>query len=162
MATIPAQPVLAQMSPHNVQAGTRVLSFLQPALSGSVIAAIVYKPGDAASEAEAEAIERTMGDGLVVGSLTLRPRKVSIYALDGLAGTRVAFITRSANYRLVAPAAASRSIVTISSDAGCVQAGLCVLSISSGSKIQIIVSKAACKAAKVRFDSAFLMLVKEI
>lgn len=157
-----AQLAPAQMAPNNVLAGARVLSFLQPALSGSVTAAIVYQPGDAGSEAEAQTIEQALGRGLAIGSLTLRPKKVSADALGGLAGAKVAFVTRAANGRQVASAAAQRSIVTISADPGCAQAGLCAVSISSGSKVQIIVSKAACKASKVKFGAAFLMLVKEI
>ena len=157
-----AQLAPAQMTPNNVLAGARVLSFLQPALSGSITAAIVYQPGDAGSEAEARAIEHALGGGLVIGSLTLRPKRVSADALGAFAGAKVAFLTRAINSRLVAPAAAQRSIVTISSDPDCARAGLCVVSISSGSKVQITVSKAACNAAKVKFGAAFLMLVKEI
>jgi hypothetical protein len=150
------------MTPNNALAGARALSFLQPALSGSVTAAIVYQPGNAGSEAEARAIEAALGNGVVIGSLTLKPRRVSASALDGLAGAKVAFVTRAANHRLVASAAAQRSIITISSDPDCAQAGFCVVSISSGSKVQITVSKAACNAAKIKFGAAFLMLVKEL
>lgn len=159
---IATQPAPAQMTANNVLAGARVLSFVQPALSGSVTAAIVYQPGDAGSEAEARAIEHVLGGGLVVGSLTIKPKKIPVDALGGLAGAKVAFVTRAVNDRQVASAAAQRSIITISSDPGCAQAGLCVISISPGSKVQIIVSKAACQASKVKFGAAFLMLVKEI
>jgi len=161
-AATTAQLALAQMTSNNVLAGARVLSFLQPAFSGSITAAIVYEPGDAGSEAEAQAIEHALGGGLVIGSLTLKPKKVSADALSGLAGAKVAFVTRAVNDRQVASAAAQHSIITISSDPGCAQAGLCVVSISPGSKVQITVSKAACNAAKVKFGTAFLMLVKEI
>lgn len=157
-----AQLAPAQMTSNNVLAGARALSFLQPALSGSVTAAIVYQPGDASSEAEAQAIDHALGGGLVIGSLTLKPKKISADALGGLAGAKVAFVTRAANYRQVASAAAQHSIITISSDPACAKAGLCVVSISSGPKVQIIVSKAACNASKVKFGAAFLMLVKEI
>ena len=157
-----AQLAPAQMTSNSVLAGARTLSFLEPALSGSLIAAIVYQPGNASSEAEAQAIEHALGGGLVVGSMKLKPIRVSADALGGLAGAKVAFVTRSTNYRLIAAAAAQRSIITISSDPACAQAGLCAVSISSGSKVQIIVSSAACKAAKVKFGAAFLMLVKEI
>ncbi|HEY6868884.1 MAG TPA: hypothetical protein VI199_03905 [Novosphingobium sp.] len=157
-----ARPANAQMSPHNAQAGARVLSFLLPPLSGPVTAAIVYKPGDPASESEAQAIQQSLGEGLVVGPMTLKPRRVATDALGGLAGAKVAFITRGANYRAIAAAAAQRGIIAISSDAGCVESGFCAVTISSGAKIQITVSRAACKAAGIRFGAAFLMLVKEI
>jgi hypothetical protein len=155
-------PAAAQMTSNNALAGARALSFLQPGLSGPISAAIIYQPGDPESEAEAQAIERALGGGLAVGSFTLKPRRVAAGALAGLAGAKVAFVTRAASDRSVASAAAQRSIVTISSDPDCARQGLCALSISPGSKVQIIVSKAACGAAKVKFGAAFLMLVKEI
>lgn len=156
------QPAAGQMTPRNVLVGARVLPFLQPALSGSVTAAIIYQPGDVNSESEAQAIQQALGSGLAIGSLTLRPRTVPADALGALAGAKVAFVTRGINSRLIAAATAQRSIITISSDPTCAQMGLCVVSISSGSKVQIIVSKAACAASKIKFGSAFLMLVKEI
>lgn len=147
---------------NGVQVAGRVVSFLQPAVSGTVTAAIVYQPGVAASESEARAIERALGSGLVVGSLRLKPKRVAADALDGLAGTKVAFVTQGADYRAITSASASRSILTISFDPACTKAALCAVAISSTPRVQIIVSKAATRAANLRFSSGFLMLVKEI
>ncbi|UUL84039.1 YfiR/HmsC family protein [Sphingomonas qomolangmaensis] len=152
----------AQMTDSSVLVAGRVATFLQPTLSGEVIAAIIYLPGAAASESQARAIERALRGGLVVGALTLRPRRVPSTSLAGLAGARVAFVTTGVNYQAVARATASRSILTISSDAGCTQAGHCVVTIISKPKVRIVVSKAASRAAQLRFNSGFLMLVKEI
>jgi hypothetical protein len=103
-----------------------------------------------------------MGSGLVVGALTLKPRMVASNALGQLAGAKLAFVTRGTNYRAIAAAAAPRSILTIGSDPACTRAGLCVMTIDSRAKTQIIVSKAASRAAKLKFNSSFLMLIKEI
>jgi len=145
-----------------VQVGARVTTFMQPRLSGQVIAAIIYESGNAASEAEARAIERAIGTGMLVGSARLMPRRVSSSALQGLAGARLAFVTRGANYRAIATATAPRSILTISSDPACAQAGYCVVAISAAPRVQITVSRAASRAANLRFNSSFLMLVREI
>lgn len=145
-----------------VQVAGRVVTFLQPPLSGTVTAAIVYQPGDAASENEARAIERAIGTGLAAGSVRLRLRRVETDGLDSLAGTRVAFVTQGTDYRLVAAATAPRSILTMSFDPACARAGLCAVSISSVPRVQILVSRAAVRAANLRFSSGFLMLVKEI
>lgn len=153
---------IAQMTGNTVKVGGRVASFLQPGPSGPVTTAIIYEPGDDASEMEARAIERELGGGLIVGSLTLRSRKVASNALDDLAGAKIAFVTRGTNYREIASAAALRSILTISSDPACARAGNCAVVIQSSPRIQIIVSRAACSAARIRFNVAFLMLVKEI
>jgi len=145
-----------------VQVGGRVSSFVQPRISGAVITAIIYEPGDAASESEARSIERSMGEAMVVGSARLVPRRVSTSALQGLAGARLAFVTRGTNYRAIASAASSRSILTISADPACAQAGYCVVAISAAPRVQITVSRAASRAANLRFNSSFLMLVREI
>lgn len=137
-------------------------SFLQPPVSGAAIAAIVYEPGDAASETEARSIERAMGPAMVIGSLRLKPKRVATNALDGLAGAKLAFVTKDINYKAIASVAAPRSVLTISSDLACMRAGHCVVGVSSVPKVQIFVSKAASRAARLRFNSSFLMLVKEI
>jgi hypothetical protein len=71
-------------------------------------------------------------------------------------------VTRGTNYRAIAAATASRSILTISSDPACAQAGHCVVAISTAPRVQITVSGAASRAANLRFSSSFLMLVREI
>lgn len=79
-----------------------------------------------------------------------------------MTGAKVAFVTRGTDYQEIASATARRSILTISSDPACARAGYCVVAVSSSPKVQIIVSKVASKAAKVKFGAAFLMLVKEV
>ena len=162
IAAIAPGAAAAPRADTNVQVAGRILSYLQPPVSGSVSAAIIYQPGDAASENEARSIERALGTGLVVGSLRLQPRRVPVNALDRLAGAKVAFVTRGTDYRAVAAATAPRSILTISSDPACTRAGYCVVTISSAPRLQIIVSKAATRAARLRFNTSFLMLNKEI
>lgn len=152
----------AEISRDTVQVAVRTAAFINPALSGSVTVAIIYEPGDPASEKEARDIERSMAGGLRVGAMTLSPKRVATSALEQLAGARIAFVTRGTNYKAVASATAARSIFSISFDSACTRAGYCVLTVSEGPRVQIIVSKAATAAAKLRFDSSFLMLIKEI
>lgn len=148
----------------NVHIAARVVSFLQPPLTGAVQAAIIFEPGNAASEADAAAIERVVGSGLAAGRASLRTRRVPVAALGTLGNYRAAFVTAGlrGEQPAIAAAAARASVVTITSDQACVQAGRCVVGIANGSRVQITVSRAAAKASNVRFGSAFLMLVKEI
>ncbi len=148
----------------NMPVAARVVSFLQPAPAGAISAAIIYQPGDAASEAEASAIERAVAGGLTTGKGTIRTRRVSVSALAGLSGVRVAFVTQGlrADQNDIAAATARQSILTVTSDLACVQSGRCAVAVSSGARVQITVSRAACRAAHIQFGSAFLMLVREI
>lgn len=126
------------------------------------MATVIYEPGNSASEAEARSIERAMEGGMMVGSLRLHPKRLSVHALGGLAGSRLAFVTRGTDYRAIASAAAPRSILTISADPACARSGYCVVAISSSPRVQITISRSAARAAKLRFSSSFLMLVREI
>lgn len=148
----------------NVPVATRVLSFLQPPMSGATQAAIIYAPDNAASVAEAAALERTIGNGYSAGAVVVRTRRVPVGSLDTLQGYRVAFVTAGlrGSHDQIAAAATRASVVTITSDQACVQAARCVVGIGSGARVQITVSRAAARAVKARFGSAFLMLVKEI
>lgn len=148
----------------NVPVAARVISFVQPTPVGVVPVAIVYQPGNAASEAEASDMERTLSSGIRIGRATLRTRRVAISNLGQLSGFKAAFVTTGirAHQDEVAAAASAESVLTITADGGCVVAGRCVVGISSANKTQIIVSKSAARRNGIRFGSAFLMLVKEV
>ena len=160
--------VLAVAAPSsaelNVPIAARVVSFLQPPPSGTVAAAILFDPDNAASEAEANAIERSIGSGLAAGRSAIRARRLPIGTMGSLSGFDIAFVTTGlrAEQGGIAAAAARSSVLTISSDTACVQASRCVVGITSAPKTQIIVNRAAARASNIRFGSAFLMLVKEI
>ncbi|WP_242181714.1 YfiR/HmsC family protein [Sphingomonas sp. CARO-RG-8B-R24-01] len=156
-----AAPLSAEL---NVPIAARVVSFLQPPPSGTIAAAILFDPGNAASEAEASAIERSIGSGLAAGRSAIHARRLPIGAMGSLTGYNIAFVTTGlrAEQGGIAAAAAKSSVLTISSDPSCVQASRCVVGITSTPKTQITVNRAAARAANIRFGSAFLMLVKEI
>lgn len=154
-------PLHAQL---NLPIAARVVSFLQPPPSGAVNAAILFSPGNPASLADAAAIERMVGAGVEAGKTSLHTRRVPVTALDQLSGYRVAFVTAGlrASHDDIAAAAARHSVVTITSDQSCVQAGRCVVGIATAPRVQITVSRSAARAVNARFGSAFLMLVREI
>lgn len=145
-----------------MQVAARTATFVSPALSGTVTVAIIYEAGNPGSEREARDIERAMAGGLRVGSMTLVSKRVASGSLEQLAGAKMAFVTQGTNYRQIGAATAARSILSISFDSACAQADYCVLAISQGPKVQIMVSKSAATAARLRFNSSFLMLIKEI
>lgn len=148
----------------NVPVAARIISFVQPTPVGLIPIGIVYQPGNAVSEAEANDMERTLAGGFTLGRATLRTRRVAVSNLGQLAGTKAAFVTTGlrAHQDEVATVASAQSILTITADAGCVVAGKCIVGISGASKTQIIVNKAAAHRSGIRFGSAFLMLVKAV
>lgn len=145
----------------NVPVAVRVLSFVQPPQTGAVPVAVLFVPGNETSEAEAEAIDRATRASSSTG---IRTRRVPVAAMGSLSGYKVAFVTKGlrAEQGGIAEAAVRSSVLTISSDPTCVQQAHCVVGIATSPKVQITVNRAAARAAKIRFGSAFLMLVKEI
>lgn len=157
-----ARSAFAQSGENSIQVAIRAISFLKPSLTGTVTVAIIYEPGDADSEKEARAIERSLASSHSFGSMSLRPKRVSANSLEQLSGSKIAFVTKGTNYRQIAAVSSSRSILTISFDPACTRAGQCVLMVGSQPKVQIVVSRSAAAAARLRFNSSFLMLIKEI
>jgi hypothetical protein len=148
----------------NVPVAARVMSFVQPAPSGIIPVAIVYQPGNNGSEAEASDMERALARSAVSGRASIRTRRVAVSNLAQMSGMRAAFVTSGLrSYQSdLAETASAQAILTITSDTGCVVAGRCVVGITQGAKTQIVVSKEAARRSRIRFGSAFLMLVKEI
>jgi len=157
-----SRETFAQSEDDVIRVSVRTISFLKPSLAGTVTAAIIFEPGNAESEKEARAIERSLAGSRGSGTITLRPKRVPAGSLDQLSGARVAFVTRGTNYRQIAAASASRSILTIGFDPACTRSGHCVLTVTSRPKVQIVISRSAAAAAGLRFNSSFLMLIKEI
>jgi len=161
-AVLPTQP--APSAVLNVPVAARVITFVHPAPVGVVPVAIVYEPGNAASEADAADMERALSNGITIGRATLRTRRVAVSNLGQLSGVKAAFVTTGlrAYQDEVAAAAGAQSVLTITADSACVISGKCVVGITSPNRTQIIVSKAAARRSGIRFGSAFLMLVKEV
>lgn len=144
----------------NVPVAARVMSFVQPPQTGAVPVAVLFVPGNETSEAEAEAIDRAAR----ASSTGIRTRRIPVAAMNSLSGYKVAFVTKGlkAEQGGIAEVAVRSSVLTISSDPTCVQSAHCVVGIATSPTVQITVNRAAARAAKIRFGSAFLMLVKEI
>ncbi len=152
----------AQIATENVPSVARIFAFLSPPPSGVTTAAIIFDPASGASMSEAAQIEKALAEGLVVGSARLVPKRVSIASLANLRGVRVAFVTRGLHAHYTEIGAASRGLLTITTDRDCVVAGKCVVGVSSGAQTEIIVSRTALRAAGIRFGAMFAMLAKEI
>jgi hypothetical protein len=147
----------------DIQVASRTIGFIEPALTGAVSTAIVYDKNNAASRAEADQIRAALIAQGAVKAATLKPQLVDVEALDGLANSKIAFVTGGLSGQQVAifKEASRRGIVTISTDMSCVNAGRCVVGVASSPKVQIVVSRAARAATNAKFGAAFMMLITE-
>ena len=71
-------PAKGEMTIAELQIAARALSFMERPLSGTVRMGIIYVPGDAASEHEADRVAQLLGSGLKAGNLLFTPVRVSV------------------------------------------------------------------------------------
>lgn len=148
------------MSKKDLEILGRAIGFMKDGPSGDVTTAVVFVPGNSASEAERDAIMGVVGSGLKVGNITLKAKASSV-ADAAASGARVWLVTGAAAAKMGQAGTAAKAI-TASADKACVEAGNCVLGIETGTKVQIYVSRKAAEASSVAFESAFLLMVKEL
>ncbi len=112
--------------------------------------------------AEANRIAAFFGDGLRAGNLLVRPRLVTLEKV-GEAGPAALLLTdaAAAQAAMVARVVAGRSVLTVSSDRGLIDAGSVVMVVRSEPRVEILVNRAAAQTAGVNFAAAFRMMIQE-
>lgn len=162
-----ATPVLAfaETDKSDLSVGMKTLPLLTDKITGNASLAIIYDPSNPASQREAGNVKAILDSGFEApGDLKLRGVLVPVGDLGKLSGSRVAILTGGLRgyYDAISRAASSRSILTMSTDMACVQAGKCVLGIASKPHVEIYYSKEAADNAKISFGQVFTLLVKQI
>lgn len=157
------QPAQAEITTKDVQVMTRALGFIEGGPSGNVDVAIVFAPGNAASEKDAETARSVIGDAFKAGSMTLKARMVPAADFDKAENVGAAILTSGLADRLgsIATVAKQKKLVTVSTEPACIDAGHCVMAVKSEPKVEITVSKAAAEAAGIKFAAAFRMMITE-
>lgn len=164
VTTLAAVPALAT-SERDMEIAARAVRFLDSPPKGEVTTYIVFDPSNSGSVSDAETIAKLLGKGLKAGSATLVPQKIAYTELTAQA-TAGAIIIVSADagaaHPAVAEAASRNSLLSLSTDLSCVEAGHCVVGVASKPKVEIVVNKAASEKSSIKFKSAFMMLVKQL
>ena len=155
LLAIGSSAVAASLSPKDMDVIARGLAFLQPPLSGSVVA-IVYSPSDPASRRDAEDIAAMLSGGLKVGNTVLMPRVLASHAM-GTGGFSLIIAASGASGPDIRDFSRANRILCVTADMAAVQAGLCTMAIKSVPRVEI----AASASGKV-FAAAFRMMIKEI
>ncbi|WP_298325328.1 hypothetical protein [Asticcacaulis sp.] len=137
----------------------RALSFAIDGPAGEIETAIVYVPGNAASEAEKAELVALLGNGLQIGKVVLKGKAVPATDADA-AKAKLWLVTSGAGAKAT-PLAGSK-VFTASTEKGCAEAAQCVLAIETEPKVQIYVSRKAADVTGVSFQNSFLVMVKEL
>ena len=163
LACIPSARA-ADVSLADLQAAARTLGFVDTLQNRSTVSiGVVYgasaRDGKTSAAQTAGALAAMRGPG----SSAIRANAVSVdelaqnaqhfdalYLMPGLA----------ANGAQITDAVRRLHVVSISSDAGCLDVRCCVLMVQAGSGVNIVLDTALSAAAGVQFSSVFTMMVK--
>ena len=147
---------------RDLQVLARAMGFLDRSPTGTAEIGIVFPEQSAAGRAEAQRIAASFGTGLRAGNLTVTPRLVTAESAAGV-GLGVLLLTDAAvgQAAALARSLAGRSVLTVATDRGLVDAGLVVMAVRGEPRVEILVNRAAAQAAGVGFAPAFRMMIQE-
>lgn len=153
----------AQIAPKDGHVIGRILSFIEPGNTGDVDLGIVFAPGVAASEREAQALAALIGGGLPAGRVVLHARLIPLDHIARAANVAGLFLTRSLppDDQAVAMAARHLRVPTISHCFECVRTARCTVGFTTEPTIRIAISDRSAEADGVIFTTAFRLLVKQ-
>jgi ABC-type uncharacterized transport system substrate-binding protein len=156
-------PARAQVTQTDMLVAGRTIGFIQNLGPGDVRVGIVYDPGVAQSAQQATEINALMGDGLRIGSLTLKPVMLPIGKLE-TSGIALFFLAEGlgANSARVGRADRERKTPCITFDLSQVRNGTCAIGVRSQPRIEVIVNGAAAKASGTVLSAVFRMMITEI
>ena len=160
---VSTMPARAEVTQTDMLVAGRTIGFIQNLGPGDVRVGIVYDPDVAQSVQQAAEISALMGDGLRIGSLTLRPVKLPVEKLE-TGGVALYFLTEglSANAAKIGRADRERKTPCITFDLSQVRNGTCAIGVRSQPRIEVIVNGAAAKASGTVLSTVFRMMITEI
>lgn len=156
-------PALADVDAADMQIMARALSFTTKPLSGDVLVGVVYAPRNAQSVAQLESVQSLLGNGLRVGSVTLKAVPVRLGETES-AQVRLFFLTADlgANAQSVAAASRARHIPCVTTDLTQVRSGVCAIGIRSQPRVEILVNRAVASADDTEFSTVFSLMITEL
>jgi hypothetical protein len=161
-AVFAAGAARADFSLSDLQIAGRALGFLDKPLQGQVIAGIVYSPTNPQSTREAESLKDMIGDGLRIGSVTLKPVLVPIADLPHSSVALFLLTEGVEDSALLADAARIKRVPCITTDLAMVKSGRCAIGVRSRPKIEILVNRVAAADSDLKFSAVFRMMITEM
>jgi len=156
-------PAAADVTPTDMLVAGRAIGFIDNLPRGDVRVAIVYDPDVAQSAQEASEINTLMGDGMRIGSRTLRPTLLPVGQASSN-GAGLFFLTSGvgAEAGAVAHASRARKVPCITFDLSQVRNGNCAMGVQSQPRIEVFVNRAAADASGIVLATVFRIMITEI
>jgi hypothetical protein len=159
-AMLSATAHAGSLSAKDLQIVTKVLGFLDPPCLSGVVA-VVFAQGNPASEADATRVAALFGAGPNAGN-SIRAEAVSASALQQDKHYVAVILSAGVPAGSVSSYLQEHHVLCITGDLAQVEAGLCVLSVQSDPRVEIVLNRALAASYGIGFATAFRMLIHEI
>jgi hypothetical protein len=149
---------------EDIQAAMRTLNFLESLpKAGPIVVGVVYPSDVADAQATAEATAQLIGSMRGPNSRTLQPIVISTDELprvDAHLDVLFLIVGTSRHSALIMDTIRRHRLVSISDDPVCADAQCCVITVSTGQRVEISLNTALADAVGARFSLVFTMVVK--
>lgn len=153
-------PASANASARDLAIAVRAIDFVRPKPSGGSIA-VIFDPSDPSSKSIAEAVAATMPTS--TKRIAIQATPVAIEDMAAINRSDAVFLPSGlSNIEPFARALAGQGLLCFTTERAYVEAGHCVMSVTSSPKVEILVGMSAAQAYGVAFGNAFRMMIKEI
>jgi hypothetical protein len=157
-----ASSAMAEITEKDVLVLGRIAALVQGMPKGTIKVSVVAD--DAGSSADADVFINLVGEGKVVGDVTLVASRVKPgnIATSGASVILIPASVDDANLDVIFDLASQHKLTTISTSDNCLNRQKCALSIKTSPAVDIRLSQSAAKATGVSFGSNLRMMIKEM
>lgn len=164
LSTMIIMPAFASDATKTYQVMARAVGFTEGAV-GTILIGVLFDPAVAESVATKDAIMALDNGVLRVGQVILKASPIEVSQLAEARDLGAVFLGPNL-YRQYAARVKNyvndKKIPSLGADVECVWDGLCVVGVDVRPSVQVYVNTRAADAARVSFQSAFRMMIKEI
>jgi hypothetical protein len=140
----------------------RALSFKDGAKRATLSVAVVYDEASSRSQSEMQATMAAVRGGLKVGDVVLKAVAVAQDQFASAAGYDGVLTMGDVDQRQLSGALKGQGVPCLTLDTQQVKSGACTVAIRSRPSVSISINSQNAAAARVRFATAFIMMVREI
>lgn len=158
-----AEPVFAA-SPKDINVVFRTLRYLPDiGRSKEAMMGVMFDPAVPASVEERDRLDAIIAAGIKGARIKAESLNIPVSELSAIDDVDFVYVTEglAAHHGEIFAAASQKGRLTVSVDETCVDQGKCVMWVRAEPDVRIVVNRAAANATKLRFPTAFRMLVTE-
>ncbi|MTJ81064.1 MAG: hypothetical protein F8N37_08605 [Telmatospirillum sp.] len=148
---------------NELRVAVRIFDFMIDPPRGRTPLAVIFDGQNKASQEDAVSIGNWLNSGISSEKAQFIPILVDVLHLSEVPYVRVGIVAggASAHFERVLDYALKNHTVTISSDMGCMQSGICTVGIAGTPRVEVVINRAVAASCGVEFSEAFRLMVRE-